>query len=115
MLRVAKKIIGITLAIMLSNFFAPAFLSTIEKAPLEGIEFRRSHSLVIPIEQIGEVEEVEEKEIKTSLSNDDVSHLLHLASHYFNLTIRNKITFSVNRHPEESQPRLFTVHHTFLI
>ncbi len=112
MLRAAKKMLGITLAIMLSNFFAPAFLSTIEKAPIQGIEFRRSHSIVIPIEV---VKEVDEKESKTCFSNDHVPPLLDLASHFFNLTSRDKITFPVNSHREEGQPPIFTLHHVFLI
>ena len=97
---------------MLSNFFAPAFLTTLEKAPFEGIEVRRCDNDVIPIEQIGEVEE---KESKTSFSHDHVPPLLDLASHFFNLTLRNEINISVNSHPTESQPALFTVHHVFLI
>jgi hypothetical protein len=112
MLRVAKKMLGITLAIMLSNFFAPAFLSTIEKAPVQGIEFRRCHNLGIPIELI---KEVNEKESKASSSNDHVPPLLDLASHFFNLTLRNKINAPVNCHREEGQPRIFTLHHVFLI
>lgn len=97
---------------MFSNFFAPAFLTTLEKAPHEGIEFRRCHTVVTLIEQIGEVEE---KESKTSFSSDHVAPLLDLASHFFNLTLRNEINFPINSHPKESQPRLFTVHHVFLI
>jgi len=112
MLRVAKKIIGVTLAIMLSNFFAPAFLSTVEKAPFQGIEFRRCHSLGTPIELI---KEVDEKESETTSSRDHVPTILNLASHYFNLTLSNKINFPVNSRREESKARLFTLHHVFLI
>jgi len=97
---------------MFSNFFAPAFLTTLEKAPLEGIEFRRCQNVITLIEQIGEVDE---KESETSFSNDHVPPLLDLASHYFNLTSRNEINFSFHNQLKERQPRLFTVHHAFLI